>query len=253
MMELRPELNFRDLGGLPGAGGRTIRSGFFFRSGGPYHWTEEERAAVASMHIRFVLDLRTEAEAAKKPDPALPGATTLRYSGVVSRGGEEIDFSPRGMHQIGTDARHQYKALLAYYREMPFANEAFHVLVEAVRREEVPLLFHCATGKDRTGVAAMVLLLLLGTDEKTILNDYLLSNQYRHQNIENSLRGHAQEIQEHPELKPLLLMQEGVLPEVGEAVLAEIHARCGSGENYIMNEYGLSSADIAALRSRYLF
>ncbi|MDD6439471.1 MAG: tyrosine-protein phosphatase, partial [Lachnospiraceae bacterium] len=176
---IRDEINFRDLGGYRSSDGRMIRQGCFYRSGGLYKMNDSELAFLKSLQIRTLLDLRTKAEAAKKPDPVLPGVTVLQHSGVVSAGGEEIDFSPAGMKLLGEAGLTQIENMHQYYRMMPFHNEALHILMKEVICGNVPVLFHCATGKDRTGVAAMILLLLLGVPEQTVLQDYLLSNFYR--------------------------------------------------------------------------
>lgn len=249
---MHDEINFRDLGGIRTADGRQIREGLIYRSGGLYLMNDEEKAFFRSLNIRCILDLRTAEEEAAKPDPEFENITMLRHSGVVSTGGEQIDFSPAGMHRIGEEGIDQLHRLEGYYVAMPFHNEAFHVLVNAIKERNVPLVFHCATGKDRTGVAAMVVEALLGVDEEVILEDYLLSNVYFQRRIAECMEQEAQRIESHPEARQLLLMQKGVRPEIGEAVLAEMKKRCGSLDNYVRQEYSLSDHDVSQIRDYYL-
>ena len=61
--------------------------------------------------------------------------------------------------------------MMQVYTKLPFDNPAYRLLVQVVLEEEVPVLFHCSAGKDRTGFGAALLLLLLDVDEETILND----------------------------------------------------------------------------------
>lgn len=54
------------------------------------------------------------------------------------------------------------------YRRMLTGNKAFKELFRALEAGETPILFHCSAGKDRTGVAAMLILLALGASDETI-------------------------------------------------------------------------------------
>ena len=249
---IRDEINFRDLGGYRSSDGRMTRQGCFYRSGGLYKMNDSELAFLKSLHIRTLLDLRTKAEAAKKPDPVLPGVTVLQHSGVVSAGGEEIDFSPAGMKLLGEAGLTQIENMHQYYRMMPFHNEALHILMKEVICGNVPVLFHCATGKDRTGVAAMILLLLLGVPEQTVLQDYLLSNFYRRDVIRRHMEEDQTVIRRHPEREALLQLQHGVSPKIGREILENIRMTCGGYEEYFEQEYGLGQAEIEKLRNRYL-
>lgn len=248
----RPELNFRDLGGYPGEDGRTVKRGLFFRSGSLRRMNKEERKALEDLGLHCVLDLRTETEAEKYPDPVIPGIVPVRISGISSRSNEEIDFSPKGMHQIGEAGEKQYALLLQYYCEMPFHNEAFHFLLDQVDQENVPICFHCATGKDRTGVAAMLLLLLLGVNDEIVLQDYMKSMEYRQSRVAQTLAENAEQAAESPIFQELLIMKEGVLEKVGRAVLTTIQDRYGSYDAYFSAEYGYDWAKIEELRNRYL-
>ena len=249
---VRDEINFRDLGGYRSSDGRTIRRGCFYRSGGLYKMNAQELAFLKSLRIRTLLDLRTKEEAAKKPDPVLPGVTILQHSGVVSAGGEEIDFSPAGMKLLGEAGLTQIENMHKYYQMMPFHNEAFHILMQEVISGNVPVLFHCATGKDRTGVASMILLLLLGVPEQVILQDYLLSNYYRRDVIRRHMEEDQAVIRQHPEREALLQLQHGVSPKIGREILETIRKTCGGYEEYFENEYGLGQAEVEKVRERYL-
>ena len=59
---------------------------------------------------------------------------------------------------------------------MPFGNPAYRALFGAIRAGQTPILFHCTAGKDRTGVAAALILKALGVSREDIVEDYLLTN-----------------------------------------------------------------------------
>ena len=247
----RKELNFRDLGGLPTIDGKKVKAEYFYRSSGLYLLNEQEKHELTQMGIRAVLDLRTKQEIQRKPDPDLPGIKMLQHSGVVSKGGEDIDFSPKGMMKTGKDAAEQKAKLTAYYQEMPFGNQAFQVMFDEIKAGDVPILFHCATGKDRTGVAAMLLLLALGCDDETVFQDYIYSNECRKPFIDGSMKGHKEQIAKNPELQELLQMKDGVSEKIGRDVIANIHHRYPDLNEFFEKEYGLSRKDLQDLKDKY--
>lgn len=244
-------VNFRDLGGYETTDGRHVREGVFFRSGGLYRMTGEELALLQKLKIRFVMDLRTAAESDKQPDPVIPGAGMLRHSGLEFANGAEIDFSPAGMAQIGEPGMKQISLLKVYYRHIAFGNEAFQILFDNISRGNVPLVFHCHSGKDRTGVAAMLILLALQVPRETILADYMLSNTYVADDIQSELAANRDKISAHPESEELIRMKTGVLESVGRLVLDEIFLRYPDPADFFLTEYGLDAVTLKAMRDRY--
>ena len=245
----RKNINFRDLGAYTGADGRRIKPGLLYRSGGLYFMNEEELAFFQTLGVRYVMDLRTRAEAEAQPDPVLDGITYLQHSGLEFSTAKEIDFSPAGMSKIGAEGEEQLKKLHFYYRTLPFDNEAFRILFAELMQEHVPLVFHCATGKDRTGAFAILLLLALGVDRDTVLKDYLLSREYFAEMLQEGLRQDAEKIKSHPELEELITMRLGVSPKVGEMVMNEIFTRYPDPDVLMREEYDI---DAEALRALYL-
>ncbi|MBO4234916.1 MAG: tyrosine-protein phosphatase [Firmicutes bacterium] len=251
-MNFRDHINFRDLGGYKSLDGRHIKPGLLYRSGGLYLMNQEETEYFLSLGIRHIMDFRTKEETDAHPDPVFPGIEMIRHSGITTKGGEEIDFSPTGMSQIGESGINQLKKLKEYYRNIPFDNDAFKNLMAMIVAREVPLVFHCYTGKDRTGVFAIVLLLALGIDEETVMRDFMLSNYYHRDALLRALNDGADKFEEHPEVKELLTMWFGVSEDVGREVISEIKTRYGSPEEYFIREYGLDEDSLWDLRDFYL-
>ena len=249
---IREIVNFRDLGGYKAAGGRVIKPGLLYRSGGLYQMNAEEMEIFNSLGIKAVLDLRTAAEEKRKPDPVMPGVRVVRHSGVEFRGGGDIDFSPQGMRRMGSGGRDQFDKIHAYYLEMPFDNEAFRILVREVESGDLPIVFHCASGKDRTGMAAIVLMALLGVSREDILKDYELSNVYMAKVLKSKFEQYHDYASSDPVHTKLLQMEFGVLPEMGREVVDAILARYGSFEGYAEAEYGLDGRRLSDLRDRCL-
>ncbi|MBR0165075.1 MAG: tyrosine-protein phosphatase [Lachnospiraceae bacterium] len=247
----RKHINFRDLGGYPAAGGLHIRPGLLYRSAGLSFMNEEELSFFRTLGVRYVMDLRTKTETELYPDPVLEDVCFLQHSGLEFANAKEIDFSPAGMSQIGGAGLAQIEKLRLYYNLIPFDNEAFRILFEEIRAQHAPLLFHCATGKDRTGVFAMVLLLALGVPRQTVLEDYLLSRTYFHDTLQQALDEQSKDIALHPELEELLTLRLSVTQAVGEGVLDALFSKYPVIEDYFLAEYGLDDEALTALRLFY--
>ena len=250
--QINKENNVRDLGGYQSKDGRKIRKGIFFRSGGLYHLNEEELGALKDQNVKYILDLRADYEQKRHPDPIVPGTEIIQHSNTVSKFGEQIDFSPNGMHQTGEAAVEQLRKLVRYYAAMPFENEALHALMNAIEQGKTPLLFHCATGKDRTGVAAMLILCALGYDEEAAVDSYVLTNVYRRDELSALIDGHRKIMTAVPKLRLVAQFGKGVIREFGERVFSEIHQQYGTLEAYFAQEFGLDADGLAEFRARYL-
>lgn len=248
----RDPVNFRDLGGYTAKDGRKIKKGLLYRSGGLYLMNQEEKDLFLSLGIRFIMDLRSKEESDASPDPVFPNIEMVRHSGITYKGGEEIDFSPIGMSRIGKEGEEQLALLNGYYTSIPFDNEAYKILMDKIVHHCVPIVYHCHTGKDRTGVFTIILLLALGLDEETIFNDFMLSNYFHREALARALSDNEEKINAHPEAKELLTMWFGVSERIGHLVISIIKEKYGSYEAYFENEYGLDTSGIMALRDYYL-
>lgn len=250
-------LNFRDLGGYRAQDGRTVRYGVFYRSGElDCILSDADKALYHSLGIRYILDLRSRMESAAHPDPVPEGARYECICAMRYLDGDEIDFSPAGMAKLQAELElvvSEEDSFMELYRRMAFRNPAFQALFKAMENDETPLLFHCSAGKDRTGIGAMLILLALGVDRETAIQDYLQTNFCRQTRIEAFLKSRAAEW-EHADAagKERLLSWEGVIRPMVEATLHAIEERYPSYEAYFEAEYGLDAARLAALRDRYL-
>ncbi len=244
-------LNLRDLGGLKTTDGRTVRHGLLYRGSTLENLSSEQCRLVDGFGLRFMLDLRAAGEAEGRPDYLPAGVEYLRIGGMYDSEGYEIDFSPTGISRMSKMIEAQQENFIGYlYVNMMFDNPALRILMERFVAETVPMHFHCSAGKDRTGICAALLLSLLGVPDDTIVEDYLLTNQYRDSLINN------------PPAKLPPWMDKGDLERWRKAngvqeenlrdALAAADERYGSREAYFEAEFGLDNAARAALRDRYL-
>ena len=167
-------LNFRDLGGYKARGGRTIAWRRIFRSGAFSHMTPDDyRKLTEEIKLASIVDLRSDFEV-KRDGIGLPEVSGIKYYNVsllLDGGKTEAEtqrykaFSNMGEFYLNT------------VRDKGFGRHIVQALEIIAKTENHPLDFHCAVGKDRTGMLAAMLLSALGVADKDIIEDYTLSSQ----------------------------------------------------------------------------
>ncbi|MHB8105686.1 MAG: tyrosine-protein phosphatase [Dehalococcoidales bacterium] len=167
--------NFRDLGGYRTGNGKSMPWRRIFRSGEFARINRDDcRRITEEIKLAAILDLRSEFEV-KRQGIGLPIADGIKYYNIA--------FIPDGGK---TDAEEQrYKSFtnmgqfyLDITRDKGFGGRIVQALEVIAEPKNHPLVFHCAIGKDRTGILAAMLLSVLGVAEKDIIEDYSLSGPY---------------------------------------------------------------------------
>ena len=172
VVPLEGGVNFRDIGGYPAAG-RMVRWGRVFRAGVLCYFTPGDQDVLSRLGIRAICDLRRADERQREP---------TRWPAAVARAlswedGENMPTIRGFAAQRPKTPAGMRAAMLDLYRALPnWMGPRIRGLFECLADEHVPLVVHCAAGKDRTGIAIAVLLAALGVDTDTILEDYLLTN-----------------------------------------------------------------------------
>ena len=245
--------NFRELGGYEADEGKHVKWGQIWRGIPTCKLTgEADRAKLDALGLRLILDLRSVEEAKKEPDYVPDGARLVQICGLCAEDGHEIAFAPGDIDRLMASAPEGYDVPRVLYRRMLTGNKAFKELFRALEAGETPILFHCSAGKDRAGVAAMLILLALGASDETICADYAQTNVCRRAEIEAVMQEHADEIAADPSCRNHYYRMAGVSPEAAPFVLDTIRSQFGSAENYLEAEYGLTPARLMRLRRMYL-
>lgn len=166
--------NFRDLGGYSGADGSRVRHGRVFRSDHLADLTPADVATLQALPLTHSIDFRGVAERAALPYE-IPGVTKLALSiePTVVRRVQALLASGHTPNIAETVA-----LMCDTYRG--FVHEhgpTFGRFLRHLLSHPTPVVFHCTAGKDRTGLAAALLLSALGVDRDTIMQDYLLTNR----------------------------------------------------------------------------
>ena len=246
--------NFRELGGYEADEGKHVKWGQIYRGIPTGLLTgAADRKLLDSLGLRLILDLRSESEAAEQPDYVPDGARLVRICGLCHPDGSEISFSPGDIEKLLKGKKDEEHNLAdAMYQQMLFRNKAYKELFRALEAGETPILFHCSGGKDRTGVAAILILLALGASDETICQDFVRTNVCRRPELEKIWAAHAEEIEAHPEQKQFYQGIAGVHPESAPFVLNTIRKEYGTTDAYLEAEYGLTPARLMRLRRMYL-
>lgn len=266
-IELEGMPNTRDLGGIPAKDGRRIRSKKLLRSGDLFGMTPEgEKLLRDSYHLKKVIDLRTQEERAQRPDRQIAGVAYLHLPilegktlGITREKETErnvIDQVIFGMltaeQPVGEMAerymRHMYASLL----QSEFSRQQYRRFFEQLLSEaDGSILWHCTAGKDRAGLAAVLLLSALGVDREWILADYLKVNEFARPVVEQQ----AQVAVERTGRKEAGIVVEklfSVEPSYLEAVYEEIQKGFGSMEAFLEREMGLDAQTRQRLETLYL-
>lgn len=163
LVDLTGCLNFRDLGGYPAAGGRRVRWRQIFRSDGLHRLTGDDVARLRDeVGLGCVIDLRSTAEL-RSEGRGLLEAHPLRFHHLPL------------FDAVGTDTKEQAARMDLtdrYVLMAEFAREPIGRVIATLADAETPAVFHCAAGKDRTGVISAILLSLLDVADDVIVADY---------------------------------------------------------------------------------
>jgi len=246
-MEFQGVENARQLGGLVRKDGRRIKKDLLFRTGHLAKATEEDIRRLEELGISHVIDFRDGAEVKKSPDriPAgaehhhIPALGDLRD--LFKKKPDDPTMTPEEIHR---DFTNLYGVLARGAESQAAYEEFFRILLAS---EGKPVLWHCTQGKDRTGIAAILLLGALGFDEGFAIEEYLLTNRFAQKQLAAMEQNGATERQ-------LALLGE-LLPVFREN--AEFYLHCIQLEHFSLRHYlelvlGVGPGEIEKLETYYL-
>jgi protein-tyrosine phosphatase len=243
--------NFRDIGGYRTRQGSTTRWGKVFRAGVLAYFTDDDHASLANLQVRAICDLRRAEEREREP-------TRWPDANVNALFWDDGTATPT-IRRLAADrpknAEGMFDTMVALYRALPaWMGPRIGGMFAAIAEGNVPMVVHCAAGKDRTGVAVAVLLRALGVPEETVVEDYLLTNSAG--NFEEFIRSrHQAQLGVADTHSPLLSMPEEMRrvlfsadPAFLEAALREI----GDVEAYLAKHAGVTPQVQERVRSALL-
>ena len=231
--------NFRDLGGYLGRDRRPLRWRRLFRSDHLANLSDADRRTLAGLGVARSFDFRGVQERAATPYE-LPGLQQHSLAIEPSVAQRMADLVQAG---IVLDAAHMTELMHELYvRLVDDSADRYAEWFDHLLSDDSPLVFHCTAGKDRTGVAAALLLAALGVPRPVIEQDFLLTNQhYQRPHFPNTTL---------PE--EALAVLWGVRPSFLQTALGTIETRLGGLEDYLTTRMKLTPAARERLAASYL-
>ena len=231
--------NFRDLGGYPASDGRHLRWRLLYRSDALHDLSAADVVRFqGELGITEIVDLRSTSE-------------------LENEGRGLLETEPIGFHHLplfnGRSMSAKNAAVMSlslgerYIAMMDVAREPIARVIDTLAHAKGGAVYHCAAGKDRTGVISAVLLGVLGVPDDLIVADYALSSQNIDAIIERIMRmkGYGDTLK----VMPADTMH--AKPETMEEVVAAVSSRYGSMSDYL-RESGVSEATLERLRAKCL-
>ncbi len=246
MQEVR---NFRDLGGIKANNGKTIKNGLFFRSAMLNDATDSDIQKLKALKIEQIFDYRDTDEIkllVNDPYKKL-GVKHLNYP-VSLKNKKLLKLKKSSFFSIFCK-KVTLEDIKESYRYLPFDNQGYKAMVEALKNDEVPIYQHCTAGKDRAGIGSALLLAILGASYDEILKDYLKSidiKKYLQERLANFIPRF---------IRRFFLKRFELLFTVDKALLDAsidaINERYGSFEKYLFEEYQLDTKQLQQIRDKY--
>lgn len=248
VIEFAGIVNARDLGGFAAAGGRRVVTGRLFRAGSLHEMTDADRAILDALGVRVVVDLRTDLERARHP---------YTWSGDVVRAPLVTEDLVRSVHArfaagIITDAElEDWWTPAGVFRAPEEHAATIGAIFRTLLGSDHGILFHCRTGKDRTGLVAALILSALGVSHEDVMADFLLSNEGLSDPRTRDLKAIEGTSVERYGARARFSLT-GVRAEWLDRSLADLSGSYGSVAGYLEQRAGLGRHDLARLRRGYL-
>ena len=260
--------NARQLGGYVAEDGRKVKDGVLIRCGALAGATEEDiRILSEDYNVKLIIDFRNANDAGRKPDPEINGAVNLTvpvwdeninavtmqdFMALMAEFGDQpgrSDLESIRRGYMGADPDLYIKQNFQAEISIEGFRQFFDLLLE--QEEGTGIIFHCSSGKDRTGSAAVLLLTVLGVDRETAIKDYALTNVILKDSLDEMVAQSSQYDATEEELEAVFTTN-GVNPSWMEHTFDYAEEQAGSMLEYIKQVYGITDEEIQILRDKYL-
>ncbi len=256
--------NIRDLGGYRTKDGMHVCLHKLIRSESLNGISEADKTILTGEYnLRRILDFRTLAEVKEKPDPVMEGVEYIHHPILseaqmgMTHGEKEEGFGllaflvellrngSGGPEKFMSDL---YAQLVTEEHTVAQYRRFFDYLLE---QEEGAVLWHCSAGKDRAGTGAVLVLWALGVDEETIRQDYLLTNRYLKEELDQMIARLAVQVPE-PEILEGVRIMNSACESYLNRLLDTAEEHYGSMDGFLERELGLCGERRELLRRKYL-
>lgn len=235
--------NFREIGGIQTLDGRMVKYGTLYRSGDLSRLSETDIRRIEKIGIRMIIDFRSDRELINYPTPKISTVAETRRITIVDSARETAErmLQENDAHGLENILIRDYKRMVNDHQDD--FREFFTILANT---EQLPLMYHCAAGKDRTGLATYLLLIALGVSSEEARKDYFRSNVHLKEVLEKVIRKVREAGNPNAEIiRPLMEVRAEYL----DAALEEIGNKFGTVERFLTEAI---HADMEVLKEKYL-
>lgn len=251
--------NLRDIGGFDASGG-AVRWGSVYRSDSLSSLTDADVARIAELRLAEAIDFRDQSEIDGTGKDRLPAGVEGDHIEILDLAGADAGSFVKAMSGEGsaglTDmlgdgaaAKYMEQTYVKFVRQSR-AHKGFGRAVTLVANtpDDMSALYHCHSGKDRTGWMTAIVLSLVGVDRDVIYEDYLSSNDYLRQSNEKLFAKLAEAGIDADLFRPVMEQSRDYLDASFQAVAEDF----GDMEGYATKALGLSATTIETLRTRLI-
>jgi protein-tyrosine phosphatase len=244
VVPLESVFNFRDLGGYVLGNGQTIEWGRLFRADGLYRLNDSDLNVVDGLGIRTVVDLRTSKEIAERGTfPVAKYPVAFHHLSIL-----DATWVETGVPDFPETDQGGIDFLIWAYRDMLAhgADRFAQAIATLAVPGSGPAVFHCAAGKDRTGILAALILGGLGVDHEVIVEDFGLTRDGMTR-MRTWLAEHAPDAAADMKTRPQMMF--GAHPDAMRQILRDLVADHGTVRKYLAS-IGIGDAVLTDLEAR---
>ena len=255
--------NARELGGYITDNGRRITNGLLLRTASLNGISDEDIRLLTNVYrVQNIIDFRMPMETAGAEDPPISGAqyhhlNVIALSNLPTQDMPEVDISNLDLiqvvmmsEQMGMLDENMYIGFLSTETGKKAYADFFRFLLDTDPDRAV--LWHCTGGKDRTGLAAMLLLSALDAEEETVVKDYLLTNEYNAKRIAGTRRYLKEQGYDDALIEKAVIVFDAVDERFMRSALAYLKKEYGSVNGYIRDGLNIFQTEIDILKEKYL-
>lgn len=263
-IELESLVNTRDLGDIQTKNGVKIKAKKLIRSGALSHCSHHDANKLKEEYnVSAIIDFRTKSERTQRPDRIIDGVEYIinpilqdSAFGVTRENEQKQELEDKIKDMVMNHERLDgIKPMMEIYHQLAYDEycqsqyaQFFELLLE---EREGAVLWHCSAGKDRVGIATALLLTFLGVDEKTIMDDYMLTNDYVMPEAEKAGKALSAKLNNEEAgemIKDMMLIREQYL----ESFFNGIKEKYGNFDTYASQILKMDANHIQRLKELYL-
>lgn len=255
--------NTRDLGGIKTKDGKTIKYKKLLRSGQLHFATEKDKEVLLNdYNLGLIVDFRSIAEKEEKPDPELFG---VRYEynpvmreitkGITRDEKSDKDTVKMIILDMANDLPRAEKYMEDIYENLindDYALSQYGRFIDLlIENKEKSSLWHCTAGKDRAGFATFLVLECLGVDKETIIQDYLLTNEYVKNDVDMMIKNIKSEYN-LPNIDEIVKALFGIKRVYLENVYNTIENKYGTMHNFLKEKINITDEKLKIMHDLFL-